>query len=103
PELLQSLTSLATGASHNNAEALLAQGFGLLTAAVRNESLTNDQRELAQRLKADEPALSFAGWVALQHHNAPREERLQRIDRHIAELQMLQGHDTAKVYLEKLL
>ena len=103
PELLRSLASLAKGASHNDAEALLAQGFSLLTAAVHNESLTNDQRELAQRLKADEPALSFAGWVAVQHQDAPREERLQRIDRHIAELQMLQGPDTATVFLEKLL
>ena len=37
-----------------------------------------------------------------QQQDAPREQRLARIDRHIAELQLLQGEASAQAFLERL-
>ncbi len=102
PQLLQALIRLAQGTSDNDAETLLAQGFALLSAPAAKESISDAQRELAQRLKTDETALTLVDWAARQRLDAPREERLQRIDRHIAELQLLQGPDTAQEFVHKL-
>lgn len=102
PELLQSIISLAQGTYHNDAEMLLAKGFALLTAPPTQESLSDAQRELAQKLKTDEPSLSLVDWVARQQQDAPRDERLRRIDRHIAELQLLQGPDSAQAFVQRL-
>ncbi|MHA5867761.1 hypothetical protein ACVSMD_35450, partial [Pseudomonas aeruginosa] len=61
------------------------------------------QRELAQRLKTDETPITLEQWRARQQQDAPREQRLARIDRHIAELQLLQGEaSAAQAFLERL-
>ncbi|HBN9120030.1 TPA: hypothetical protein L3809_003213 [Pseudomonas aeruginosa] len=77
--LRQTLQALADGALRDDAEALLAQ-----------------------RLKTDEAPITLEQWRARQQQDAPREQRLARIDRHIAELQLLQGDASAQAFLERL-
>ncbi|RUJ02800.1 hypothetical protein IPC392_07460 [Pseudomonas aeruginosa] len=77
--LRQTLQALANGALRDDAEALLAQ-----------------------RLKTDETPITLEQWRARQQQDAPREQRLARIDRHIAELQLLQGEASAQAFLERL-
>lgn len=102
PSLLQALSRLADGIPDDNAEALLAQGFVLLSSPAAEASLTNEQHELAQQLKTGDAAPSLAEWIANQQQRAPRDQRLQRIDRHIAELQLLQSADKAQAFVQKL-
>ncbi|MCT2378245.1 hypothetical protein MNU22_29305, partial [Pseudomonas aeruginosa] len=101
--LRQTLQALADGALRDDAEALLAQGFAALASAPAEERLSAAQRELAQRLKTDETPITLEQWRARQQQDAPREQRLARIDRHIAELQLLQGEaSAAQAFLERL-
>ncbi|HBO3683352.1 TPA: hypothetical protein L4T35_003332 [Pseudomonas aeruginosa] len=100
--LRQTLQALADGALRDDAEALLAQGFAALASAPAEERLSEAQRELAQRLKTDEAPITLEQWRARQQQDAPREQRLARIDRHIAELQLLQGEASAQAFLERL-
>lgn len=100
--LRQTLHTLADGVLRDDAEALLAQGFAALASAPAEERLSEAQRELAQRLKTDETPMSLEQWRARQQQDAPREQRLARIDRHIAELQLLQGEASAQAFLERL-
>ena len=46
--------------------------------------------------------MSLEQWRARQQQDAPHEQRLARIDRHIAELQLLQGEASAQAFLERL-
>lgn len=100
--LRQTLQALADGALRDDAEALLAQGFAALASAPAEERLSEAQHELAQRLKTDETPITLEQWRARQQQDAPREQRLARIDRHIAELQLLQGEASAQAFLERL-
>ncbi len=100
--LRQNLHTLADGVLRDDAEALLAQGFAALASAPAEERLSEAQRELAQRLKTDETPMSLEQWRARQQQDAPHEQRLARIDRHIAELQLLQGEASAQAFLERL-
>ncbi|HDQ4521087.1 hypothetical protein [Pseudomonas aeruginosa] len=100
--LRQTLHTMADGALRDDAEALLAQGFAALASAPAEERLSEAQRELAQRLKTDETPMSLEQWRARQQQDAPHEQRLARIDRHIAELQLLQGEASAQAFLERL-
>ncbi|HHK0523594.1 TPA: hypothetical protein ACQQJI_002771, partial [Pseudomonas aeruginosa] len=100
--LRQTLQALADGALRDDAEALLAQGFAALASAPVEERLSAAQHELAQRLKTDEAPITLEQWRARQQQDAPREQRLARIDRHIAELQLLQGEASAQAFLERL-
>lgn len=102
PPLLQALTRLAEGFTDNDAETWLAQGFALLSAPAADESLSDAQRKLAEQLKTGDTAPSLAEWIAQQKQQSPRDQRLQRIDRHIAELQLLQNADTAQAFVQKL-
>ncbi|MEW5070863.1 hypothetical protein AB1P14_03785, partial [Pseudomonas aeruginosa] len=94
--LRQTLHTLADGALRDDAEALLAQGLAALASAPAEERLSEAQRELAQRLKTGETPMSLEQWRARQQQDAPHEQRLARIDRHIAELQLLQGEASAQ-------
>lgn len=100
--LRQTLQALADGALRDDAEALLAQGFAALASAPAEERLSAAQHELAQRLKTDETPITLEQWRARQQQDAPHEQRLARIDRHIAELQLLQGEASAQAFLERL-
>ncbi|MBG6467470.1 hypothetical protein GHV10_02640 [Pseudomonas aeruginosa] len=100
--LRPTLQALADGALRDDAEALLAQGFAALASAPAEERLSEAQHELAQRLKPDDPPITLDQWRARQQQAAPREQRLARIDRHIAELPLLQGEASAQAFLERL-
>ncbi|MDQ0397816.1 hypothetical protein ACVKS2_003621 [Pseudomonas sp. PvP125] len=97
--LLESLSRLASGASREDAERLLAEGFGHLSKANEEPTLSDTQRALAQQLKLDEPELSLREWIAAREPDATRDVRLLRIDRHIVELQLLQGAKRAAPFL----
>ncbi|MGW8465925.1 hypothetical protein [Pseudomonas sp. CLCA07] len=100
--LLHSLSRLAKGASQDDGERLLAEGFAQLAKASQKEMLSEAQRALAQQLKVEEPKLSLADWMVARQPEASRDVRLQRIDRHIVELQLLQGADSAAPFLQAL-
>jgi hypothetical protein len=100
--LLHSLSRLAKGASQDDGERLLAEGFAQLAKASQKESLSEAQRALAQQLKVEEPKLSLANWAMTRQPEASQDVRLQRIDRYIVELELLQGADSAAPFLQAL-
>lgn len=97
--LLETLSGLASGASREDAERLLAEGFAHLSKANEEPTLSDTQRALAQQLKVDEPEVSLREWIAAREPDATRDVRLLRIDRHIVELQLLQGAECAAPFL----
>jgi len=101
-ELRHALATLSEGAQRDDAETLLAQGFATLASTPADEVLSDAQRDLARSLKGDEAPVSLEQWIANQQQDAPREQHLARIDRHIAELQLLQGPEGAQSFLERL-
>ncbi|QXI31270.1 hypothetical protein [Pseudomonas vanderleydeniana] len=101
-ELQQEISELAQGASREDADALLAKGFALLATAPGQETLGAGQHALAQQLKSDAPAPSLADWINSQPLDSSRDVRLLRIDRHIAELQLLQGVQAAEPFVLRL-
>lgn len=101
PELLQDVARLAEGADLAHAQQVLAQGFSQLARVDETDSLSERQRELARQLREETPQASLEQWIAAQQP-AERDPRLQRIDRHIAELQLLQGAPAATPFLQRL-
>lgn len=101
PELLQDVARLAEGADLAHAQQVLAQGFSQLARVDETDSLNERQRELARQLREETPQASLEQWIAAQQP-AERDPRLQRIDRHIAELQLLQGAPAATPFLQRL-
>ncbi|UMZ14829.1 hypothetical protein I9018_14485 [Pseudomonas sp. MPFS] len=101
PELLQDVARLAEGADLDHAQQVLAQGFSQLARVDETDSLSERQRELARQLREETPQASLEQWIAAQQP-AERDPRLQRIDRHIAELQLLQGAPAATPFLRRL-
>lgn len=101
PELLQDVARLAEGADLDHAQQVLAQGFSQLARVDETDSLSERQRELARQLREEPPQASLEQWIAAQQP-AERDPRLQRIDRHIAELQLLQGAPAATPFLQRL-
>jgi hypothetical protein len=97
--LLESLSQMACGASREDAERLLAEGFAQLSNADEEPTLSDTQRALAQQLKVDEPEVSLREWIAAREPDATRDVRLLRIDRHIMELQLLQDAERAAPFL----
>ncbi|CRM01797.1 MULTISPECIES: hypothetical protein [Pseudomonas] len=97
--LLEALSRLASGASREDAERLLAEGFAHLSKANEEPTLSDTQRALAQQLKVDEPEVSLREWIAAREPDSTRDVRLLRIDRHIVELQLLQGAERAAPFL----
>lgn len=97
--LLETLSRLASGDSREDAERLLAEGFAHLSKAKEEPTLSDTQRALAQQLKVDEPEVSLREWIAAREPDATRDARLLRIDRHIVELQLLQGAECAAPFL----
>lgn len=101
PELLQDVARLAEGADLAHAQQVLAQGFSQLARVDETDSLSERQRDLARQLREETPQASLEQWIAAQQP-AERDPRLQRIDRHIAELQLLQGAPAATPFLQRL-
>ncbi|MFS1286579.1 hypothetical protein ACLRDI_02585 [Pseudomonas piscis] len=101
PELLQDVARLAEGTDLAHAQQVLAQGFSQLARVDETDSLSERQRELARQLREETPQASLEQWIAAQQP-AERDPRLQRIDRHIAELQLLQGAPAATPFLQRL-
>lgn len=97
--LLESLSQMASGASREDAERLLAEGFAHLSNANEEPTLSDTQRALAQQLKVDKPEVSLREWIAAGEPDATRDVRLLRIDRHIMELQLLQDAERAAPFL----
>lgn len=101
PQVVQALTKLADGAQLDNAEQLLAQGFAQLSSSKEAQTLDEQQRALARRLMDDAPTPNLTRWLA-ERAQATRDPRLQQIDRHIAELHLLQGTACAEPFVQAL-
>jgi hypothetical protein len=87
-ELLEALRSVARGdQSGNDAEAILAKGFGLLAPRDISASLTVAQRKLAEALTPDSPATSYDTWK--QAHAQGHDRRLRHVDETLVELGLL--------------
>jgi len=82
-ELHAQLDRLRSGDLLEHADALLAQGFALLTPAVRR-TLNDAQRALANRLMPAEASADFETWKAAQRA-ASRDPSIDRLDRQIGE------------------
>ena len=97
-DLFQALTRLADGGAEPDAEGVLARATLALARLEQSETLSQAQREIAEALRED------ASGDASAWHSAPtrRDPRLLRIDRHIAELQLLQGEGTALPFQQAL-
>lgn len=100
--LLQALRALADGHPGADAEAVLARAFALLSPPEEQATLSDGQRALAAALQTSAPIPTLADWAARQPADPGREARLLRVDRYIAELQVLQGAAVAAPYLEAL-
>ncbi|VWC67290.1 hypothetical protein BLA17378_02961 [Burkholderia aenigmatica] len=82
-ELHGQLDRLRSGDLLEHADALLAQGFALLTPAV-GRTLSDAQRALANRLMPAEASADFETWKAAQRA-ASRDPSIDRLDRQIGE------------------
>jgi hypothetical protein len=102
PALLDQLHEVSAGKLTDQAQALLAQGFALLSAVPQVEQLTERQQQLAQQLKTGEPVVQFSQWLADQARQTVRDPRLERVDQHIARLQTLDGPAIAAPFLLQL-
>lgn len=103
--LREALSGLAAGQANEAAEVVLARGMALLSPPPDPAPvLSKTQRDLAAALRVDVDAAAStqAAWLATAHAGADRDARVLRIDRHIAELQLLQGPDSAAHYLDAL-
>lgn len=100
--LLQALRALADGHPGADAEAVLARAFALLSPPEEQATLSDGQRALAAALQTSAPTPTLADWAAGQPADPGREARLLRVDRYIAELQVLQSAAVAAPYLEAL-
>jgi len=100
--LLQALRALADGHPGADAEAVLARAFALLAPPDAQATLSEGQRALAAALQTSAPIPTLADWATGQPADPGREARLLRVDRHIAELQVLQGAAAAAPYLVAL-
>jgi len=98
-DLSAALTRLANGGTEPHAEGLLARATLALAQLEQGETLSQAQRGIAAALReedATEPAT--AGRAAATE----RDPWLLRIDRHIAELQLLQGESAALPFQQAL-
>ncbi|NHV28764.1 hypothetical protein [Burkholderia sp. D-99] len=88
-ELRSQLDRLRSGNILEDADAVLAQGFALLTPAV-GRTLNDAQRALANRLMPEEASADFQTWKTTQLATS-RDPSIDRLDRQIGE---------ARVFLE---
>lgn len=102
PDLLQDVARLAEGADLAHAQQILARGFSQLAKASAADTLSERQGELARQLREEPCEPTLAQWIATHPSQTDRDARLQRIDRHIAELQLLQGEPAAMPFLQRL-
>lgn len=98
--MLHLLSRLANGAAQDDGERVLAEGFAQLAKAGQKETLSEAQSALAQQLRVDETKLSVTEWMAARQLETSLDVRQQRINRHIAELQLLQGTDSTTSFLQ---
>jgi hypothetical protein len=102
PQLAQNLRAIAEGQQVADAEKILAQGVMLATAVEpKAETLSEAQIQLTKSLKTEPGTISLDEWLSRQPVEK-RDERLTRIDHHIAELQSLEGDTIAQSFFGRL-
>jgi hypothetical protein len=101
-ELRRQLETAARDGIPADVDVLLAKGLAYLAKVPVIDNLSDEQRDLAQRLQTGEPTVAFAEWRALHEMSTSRDERLLRIDSYIAELQLLQGDECVRPFLLQL-
>lgn len=100
-ELLSTLEQIAAGLVRGAvAEEILANGFGKLTVQNSAPGLTDAQLDLARRLASDDDSGTFEDWKQAQ--TKPTDNRLQRIDRHLAELEVYLGKEIMEAFASRL-
>lgn len=96
--LIQQLAELAEGKEYPNAGQLLNQA--MLVISQQPKRLTEAQQALAQRLKEPESGVSPSSALP-PHDNHHADRRLQRIDKHIAELAVLDPQRDMTSFLDR--
>ncbi|MCR4466601.1 hypothetical protein [Burkholderia sp. SCN-KJ] len=99
-ELHGQLEGLRSGNMPENADALLAQGFALLTPAVER-TLNDAQRALANRLLPVEASADFQTWKAARLA-ASRDPSIERLDRWIGEARVFLEPQEVQGFLSRL-
>jgi hypothetical protein len=101
-DLLQNLKTVADGGSTDYADTILGKGFNLLVPHAK-EGLTDEQKTLAFRLNEGNVSTSFTDWKDRQvKSDAYIDSLLERIDRQIAEANMLLGEEDALLFVQRL-
>lgn len=101
-DLIRSIEDLANGAIPNTAEDVLAKGFALLATSIEDDSITTEQRELAKKLNEELSPTTIREWLGNQIKLSARDEREERIDLYISELELLEGPDLATSFFDRL-
>jgi hypothetical protein len=102
PQLAQNLRAIAEGQQVADAGKILAQALMLATTTgPKAETLSDAQIQLVQGLKTEPDTISLDEWLSRQPVEK-RDERLTRIDHHIAELQSLEGETIAQALFARL-
>jgi hypothetical protein len=100
-DLVDALRSISAATMiGKEAERVLSQGFMLLSTPAEPVGLTDAQRDLAKRLAEGQPGQTLAEWVA--KHVKPQEDRLQSVDRRIAEVSVWLGESAAVAFAQRL-
>ncbi len=101
--LVQALEAAARGEIDGNTEALLARAVTQLAIVPTAADTTSEaQSQLARRLGTGEAGPTLAEWIARQGTNADRDERWVRVERYVAERQLLDGADVAAPFMQRL-
>lgn len=96
------IATVRDGRAGEAAEGILARAFNALSAVGTDDTVSEAQRQLAERLNEGSDSPSLAAQLALLGRGDVREPRFERIDRHIAELDVLGAADDAIEFKRRL-
>jgi hypothetical protein len=101
-DLRRELEAVASGGVHEKrAEAALAEALAISLNQTKGETVSREQRKLAEKLRGKERTTTLNEW--LEQHVPPTEESDRKVDAALAELTMLGGSTEAAVFASRQL
>src|SRR5262249_14457932 len=96
-DLRRELEAVASGdVNEERAEAVLADILAISLNQTNGQTVSREQRELAEKLRGKERTTTLNEW--LQQHIPPTEETDRKVDAALAELKMLGATDDAAAF-----